>query len=84
MTWGQVTDLVAFFLQLLDLGNLVRREDLSEDPGDPGLPGNRAGGLLVVPGQEDHVQAHPLQGVDRQVSFRLHCVRYAEDCHQNS
>ena len=41
-------------------------------------------GLLVVSGQEDDIQAHPLQGVHRQVGLGLHSIGDTKNCHQNS
>jgi len=71
-------------LKLLNLGHFVRGKDFSEDSGDAGLSRDRRRRLLVVARQQDDVQSHPLQRVDRQMGLGLDRVRDAEDGHQNT
>ena len=62
----------------------MRRKDLCEHSGDACLSRDRRRRLLVVARQQDHVQSHPLQGVDRQMGLGLDRIRDAEDGNQNT
>lgn len=71
-------------LQFLDLGDLVRGQDLGVDLGNAGLPSDGHGRLLVVACQEDDVHAHLVEGVDREVRLSLNRVRDAKHCHKDA